>query len=224
MNRTELTEAFEEAKDPEKAEKMAAYMKDQFPFFGIQATERRKISGPLFTSWQVMKKPVDWAFVHELWLMPEREYQYVAMDLLKRVEKKLGRGDAEELKTLIETKSWWDTVDGLASGPVGRLVKTDRETVKEMDAWVTDANLWVRRTAILHQLSYKDATDEARLFAYCRRHAEDPAFFIAKAIGWALREYAKTNPEAVRDFVNATPLRPLSRREALKHIGSASDA
>ncbi|ADI00145.1 DNA alkylation repair protein [Salisediminibacterium selenitireducens] len=224
MNLTELTNAFEQVKDPHKAEKMAAYMKNQFPFFGVQATERRQITGPLFTSWQVTKKPVDWGFIHELWMMPEREYQYVAMDLLKRMEKKLGPGDLEELKTLIGTKSWWDTVDGLASGPVGRIVKAYPEAVDVMDAWVTDEDLWVRRTAILHQLSYKADTDEDRLLTYCRRHAEDPAFFIAKAIGWALREYGKTNPEAVRDFVHATPLRPLSRREALKHIGSESEA
>src|SRR5262249_25589456 len=121
---------------------------------------------------------------------------------------------------LITTKSWWDTVDTLASDTVGPMVRNHPELLSTMDEWVRDDNLWIARTAILHQLSYKEDTDADRLFRYCLAQAGHRDFFIRKAIGWALRQYAHTNPEAVRAFLagHGDLLSPLSVREAGKHL------
>jgi 3-methyladenine DNA glycosylase AlkD len=122
---------------------------------------------------------------------------------------------------LVSTVPWWDTVDALASHVVGGLVAADPKLTSDMDAWIEDDDPWVARTALLHQLRHKETTDTERLFAYCVRQSGHPDFFIRKAIGWCLREYAKTDPEAVRDFVarERGRLAPLSVREALKNIG-----
>jgi 3-methyladenine DNA glycosylase AlkD len=124
------------------------------------------------------------------------------------------------VQELITTKSWWDTVDTLAAHTVGPLVAAYPGLVDTMDAWVTDANMWLVRTAILHQLRYKERTDAERLFRYCTVQASHRDFFVRKAIGWALRDYARTDPEAVRRYVeeHRSILAPLSVREASKHL------
>jgi 3-methyladenine DNA glycosylase AlkD len=121
---------------------------------------------------------------------------------------------------LIVTRSWWDTVDALAAHLVGSLVRRHPGLVSTMDEWIDDDNLWVIRTALLHQLTYREATDHVRLFDYCLRQAHHRDFFIRKAIGWALRSYARTAPDDVRRFVgrHEPVLAPLSVREALKHL------
>src|SRR5262249_32295364 len=123
-------------------------------------------------------------------------------------------------RTLITTKSWWDTVDELAAHVVGPLVAADQVLALTMDEWAYDADLWLSRTAILYQNRYREATDARRLLRYCADQAEHPDFFVRKAIGWALREYAKTDPEAVRTFVasHRGTLSGLSTREALRNI------
>lgn len=122
------------------------------------------------------------------------------------------------------TTSWWDTVDLLAAHVVGTLVAADPRLGADMDVWIADEDLWVARTALLHQLRYKERTDTDRLFAHCLRRSAHPDFFIRKAIGWALREYAKTDPAAVRAFVTRERdrLAPLTVREALKNIGDTA--
>lgn len=122
---------------------------------------------------------------------------------------------------LITTVPWWDTVDALAVHVVGPLVAADPALAATMDAWIADDDLWVARAALLHQLRYRERTDTERLFAYCLRRSGHPDFFVRKAIGWALREYAKTDPDAVREFLARERGRfaPLTVREALKNIG-----
>jgi 3-methyladenine DNA glycosylase AlkD len=124
------------------------------------------------------------------------------------------------LRWCVTHKSWWDTVDALAHS-VGALVLRHPELQDEMDVWIADDDLWVARVAIIHQLGAKQATDTDRLFGYCTTRASHPDFFIRKAIGWALREYSKTDPDAVRQYVAGMggKLSSLSRREALKRIG-----
>lgn len=218
MNIAQIKQSLEEIKDLERAIGMAKYMKNQFPFLGIQSPERRKAVAPLFKEAKVYKGPIDWQLIHKLWEMDEREYQYVAIDYLKRAKKCFTPDDLKSLKQLIMTKSWWDTVDIIASHLVGYIVKTYPQCASIIDEWIDDSDMWVRRSAILHQLSFKEDTDEEKLFTYCKKHAHDKEFFIAKAIGWALREYAKTNSKAVVQFVENTPLQNLSKREALKHM------
>jgi 3-methyladenine DNA glycosylase AlkD len=160
------------------------------------------------------------AVAHACWARPEREYQYFACAYLRRY---VAAGSAQLLPTLRDlatTKSWWDTVDTLAAHTVGPLVAAHPVLVPVMDEWSADENLWLVRTAILHQLRYKERTDTARLFRYCARQAGHRDFFVRKAIGWALREYARTDPDAVRSFVDdhRASLSPLSVREATRHL------
>jgi len=196
---------------------MASYMRDQFAFLGISSAPRRVAYRAALVGLARPNANELASVSRTLWEMPEREYQYAACDLLAANAKSLGPEFLVVAKELVETKSWWDTVDGLAAHVVGAIVLNHRGMELEMDLWVEDPNLWVRRTAILHQLTYKSRTDTERLFGYCLARAGEPNFFIRKAIGWALREYSKTDEVAVRSFVeaNAGVLSPLSQREAL---------
>jgi 3-methyladenine DNA glycosylase AlkD len=215
-----LVSGYGAARDPGQATAMRAYLRDQFPFLGIRMARRRELSrqvlSPLTAPTENDLKEIALA----CWQLPEREYQYFACDLLRR-HARIGTPDLlVTVRTLIVEKSWWDTVDALAVHVVGPIVARHPATVSTMDAWSADENLWLARTAILHQLTYKAGTDPARLFRYCSALAGHRDFFIRKAIGWALREYAKTDPAAVRQFVavQRARLAPLSVREALKNI------
>jgi 3-methyladenine DNA glycosylase AlkD len=201
--------------DAGRARGMAAYMKDQFAFFGIQTPPRRLATLAILRAYP--GDPVEAA--RELWALPEREYQYVAVDLLRQHHKRLKRSDLPALEGLVQEKSWWDSVDGLAVS-IGKLVAREPDLVKRMDALIDAPDFWLRRIALLHQLDRKEKTDTARLFDYCLRCADEREFFIRKAIGWALRQYARTDPLAVRDFLDAhrERLSGLSFREAAKHL------
>jgi 3-methyladenine DNA glycosylase AlkD len=146
--------------------------------------------------------------------------QYVAADALRRHQRKLEPGHLLALSELIVSKPWWDTVDDLATHAVGPLVRRHPELSAVMDEWIGSENIWLARTAILHQLLWKADTDAGRLFAYADRRAADSDFFIRKALGWALRQYARVDPEAVRSYVGSRRdrLSALTRREALKHL------
>lgn len=201
----------------ETAGPMEAYMKNQFPFLGIKTPLRRELSKRLYKEHGI---PQNWEeAVRQLWALREREYQYVALDLLDRVKKRFTPGHVELAEALITSKSWWDTVDYLASHTVGTLFRLHPSLIEDYnDRWLEGENMWLWRTALLFQLSYKEKTDEELLFKNIRFCAGSKEFFIQKAIGWSLREYAKTNPDAVRHFIEMTPLVGLSRREALKHF------
>lgn len=201
--------------DPSKASGMAAYMKGKFAFLGIQTPQRRQACQPLIRAF--VGDPLDAA--QSLWAMAEREYQYVAVDLLRRESKRLDGNYLPALEELVQCKSWWDSVDGLAV-TIGSIVLREAELGRRMDALIASPNMWLRRVALLHQLEWKANTDEGRLFDYCRRCAEEKEFFIRKAIGWALRQYARTSPEAVRQFLasHREKLSGLSFREASKHL------
>ncbi|HTJ71635.1 MAG TPA: DNA alkylation repair protein [Actinospica sp.] len=209
------------AADAERAAAQRAYMRDQFPYLGIPTPERRRLSKAALKSVGTGKKPTTDECVElalHCWELPEREFRYFAIDYLVANVKYCDSTLLPTVRTMLTTDSWWDTIDPLATRVVGPLVTADPALVGTMDAWVRDENMWVARTAILHQLHYKAATDEKRLFSYCTIQAAHPDFFIRKAIGWALREYAYTAPDAVREFISRTELSPLSVREASKHL------
>ncbi|AUH53007.1 DNA alkylation repair protein [Chromobacterium sp. ATCC 53434] len=215
---TELRALLSAAADPARAPAMRAYMRGQFDFLGVAAPLRRRAAGAWIRSHDAAG-PDGWlALAEALWRQPEREFHYVALDLLARHAAALPASALPRLLALATANAWWDTVDGLAAWAVGPLVRSRRELQADMDGLAGDADFWLRRVAILHQLYWKRETDAARLFRYCGANAADPEFFIRKAIGWALREYGYTDAEAVRSFVAATALSPLSRREALKRI------
>lgn len=221
MSSTEqlIREALEPLGDPERAIKMAAYTKDHFAYFGVMAGPRRQAQRRFLNL--ATKGPIEdvWLAVAECWDQPEREFQYVGADLLRKNAQRLSPNDLPRVRHLIETKPWWDTVDSLATHVVGVIVKR-HDLGHVMDEWIDSQDFWVARTAILHQLFYKGDTDADRLFEYCHRRAADTEFFIRKALGWALRQYARIDPEGVKAFVeeNADELSGLTKREALKHV------
>ena len=221
MDIDELRRALEAVADPERVEPMTRYMRDQFRFLGVSSPVLRTTVKPVLTAAGDVSGDELVAFVDRCWDQPEREFQYVGTLLLRRWVRHLEPGHLEDLERYITTNSWWDTVDSLAAWSVGPLVRANPELRAVMDDWIDDENIWLARTAILHQLSYKGETDADRLFRYAMARAGDTEFFIRKAIGWALRQYARQEPERVRAFVeaNRNELSGLTVREALKHLG-----
>ncbi|GHH28515.1 DNA alkylation repair protein [Streptomyces lanatus] len=217
-----LVAAYGPAADPERAVSMRAYMKDVAPFLGLTTPARRALSRTVLQGTPRPDEADCTAIALRCWELPEREYHYFAVDYLRRHVTRCSSGFLPVTRHLITTVPWWDTVDLLAAHVVGGLVAADPKLTADMDAWIADDDLWVARTALLHQLRYKEQTDTGRLFAYCLRQSGHPDFFIRKAIGWCLREYAKTDADAVRDFLAGERGRfaPLSVREALKNIGA----
>ncbi|WP_282034707.1 DNA alkylation repair protein [Metabacillus indicus] len=213
----DLRKLFREHADAEKAHLMSAYMRGQFQFFGIRSPERKELTK------QFLRKHGNPASLEDailkLWAFEERELQYAAVDILERNKKQLCGKDMVWLKTAITTESWWDTVDLIASNIIGPLVKKEPSLRERyLDEWAESENIWLVRTAILHQLKYKANTDEAWLYRVISQNSSSKEFFIQKAIGWALREYSKTAPASVKAFAENHPLAPLSRREGLKYV------
>lgn len=206
---------------PEKAPEMAAYMKMQFIFLGCTAGDRRTASKPLISAAKQMDPGELLGLAARLWAEPEREFHYVGIDVVRAGAKNLRQQDLGQIRSFIEATPWWDTVDSLAIHTVGTMVANTPSLVESMDEWIESTNIWIVRSALLHQLMYKERTDTNRLFSYCIMHMESTEFFVRKAIGWALRQHARTNPDAVRSFVttNEDSLSGLSKREALKNIG-----
>ena len=210
---------FESHRNPADSVSMQKYMKNHFPFLGIRAPERKQLLKPLMKDIGFLENEQIRPFITELWELPEREYQYVAVEYLVKYKKKLIETDIDLLEYLIVNKSWWDTVDLIASHLVGSLLLKYPNFINERgDDWVNSDNMWLKRTMILFQLKYKNQTNETLLFSIIDQTAHINEFFIQKAIGWALREYSKTNPEAVVHFIESRELSNLSKREGLKWI------
>lgn len=214
-----LRAAFAHHTDAANASIMAAYMKHVAPFFGIKAPLRRalvKEHKHLYGPPPLDELP---AIVRSAFACPEREMHHTAVDLLVAHARRLGPEHLPFLEELITTKSWWDTVDALAVNGVGVVLRRHpREIARWNKRWIRSADKWLVRTAILFQNRWKDDTDRALLFANIERQAGHPDFFVRKAIGWALRQLAFTDPEAVRTFVRTHALAPLSVHEAMKHL------
>jgi 3-methyladenine DNA glycosylase AlkD len=213
-----LRRDLEAVADATSAPPMAAYMKHRFEFMGIKAAPRRVATRSTMTRARRASGDELVAFARDCWNEPEREFQYVGADVLNANVARLESRHLADVEGLITAKSWWDTVDGLAAWCVGGLVRVDRTLTIEMDRWIDADDIWLARSAILHQLRWGHDTDVVRLFDYTLRRAGDTEFFIRKAIGWALRQYARTDPDAVRTFVTTHEFSGLTRREALKHL------
>ena len=215
-----LVAIYPAAADPARAAPMRSYMRDQFDFLGIRSTEQRALARQVLSGLANPDENELRTVALACWALPHREYQYFACDWLRRHARIASPDFLDTARRLVVTKSWWDTVDALAAHVVGPLVSWHPDLLSTMDDWSRHEDMWLVRTAILHQLRYGEATDAARLFRYCTAQAEHRNFFVRKAIGWALREYAKTAPDAVSVYVRAHERRlsPLSVREALKNL------
>ena len=218
MKLLDLITDLEENRNELLAESMSKYMQDKFRFLGVRGATRTEIYKKYFPDAR-KTKTIDWDFVENCWNKEEREFQYVVVYYLKAMQKFLKREDISRLKYLIVTKSWWDTVDLLAK-VVGSLIIRIEGYDQIMLEWSKDSNIWLRRVAILYQLSLKDKVDKQVLDEILVNNLGDSEFFINKAIGWALRDYSKYNPEWVREFIkkNKDNMANLSIREASKYI------
>ncbi|WP_428910164.1 DNA alkylation repair protein [Niallia sp. Krafla_26] len=216
---TQLKFHFERHRDFAKAEPMAKYMKNNYPFLGIKKPERTQLLRLFYAQTGILKEPFDPKWVRVLWAQEEREYHYAALDYLEKSQKKLDGTHISLMEELITTNSWWDTVDTIATKLVGGIARKSPEVILDrIEGWAYGEHLWLRRTAILFQLKYKGQTDESLLYRYIEQNADSKEFFIQKAIGWVLREYSKTNPESVRQFIESHPLAALSIREGSKYL------
>lgn len=222
MNTHELIPLYHSHANATMAEGMSRYMKYHFPFLGIQKPSRGKLEKHFIQTNKIHKFEVLKRIIKELWEQPEREFQYTAMELMLKSKIWKHRQALELLEYCLTHKSWWDTVDLLASrmvGPYFLIFPAQRD--ETIENWLNGENLWLNRTTLIFQLNYKLKTDEGLLFACIEKQVNSTEFFIRKAIGWALRQYARANPEAVLRFVDSHNLSPLSKREALKHFPKA---
>ena len=215
-----LIEGFESNRDPVRAGQMKKYLKGQFEFYGIPTPARRALMKAHFREYGLP----DWSHARDislqLWELEERECQHCLLDLLNRMKRNLSPADLPLLEILITTKSWWDTVDGLAGWLAGDLFSRHAELVPGTTRrWMDSGNLWLQRSCLLFQIKYRKETDADLLFRFIDELSQHRSFWIRKAIGWSLREYSKSDPFAVREYVDSHPgLSGLSRREALKVI------
>lgn len=218
MNLSEFKEIVKSYKNYENSISMEKYMKNNFLFLGIKAPIRREIEKEYFSILRT-NKSIDFNIVNDLWNEEFREFQYIATDYLNIMKKHLVFEDLYKLKLIIVQKSWWDSVDNFPR-LVGEISKNDKRVDEEMISWSKDENIWIRRVAILYQLGKKENTNTNVLQEIIFNNLGSNEFFINKAIGWALREYSKTNPEYVREIlrINGEKLAPLTIREASKYI------
>lgn len=215
---TKVVKVFLENTNEEDAKDMKRYMKDQFEFLGIRSTERKSLQKDFLGSLD-KNESINTVWVLQMWSYPHREFHYLAIDYLIKKKKVLLEEHMDLIELLIIAKSWWDTVDLIASNLVGELCKLYPNLVeKYVLKWAVSDNMWLRRTSILYQLKYKEFTDENTLDFIVRSNSGDKEFFIRKAIGWSLREYSKTNKEWVAEFISSNELSPLSVREASKYL------
>ena len=202
----------------ENAKNMNAYLKDNFEFLGVKTPLRRQLCKE-FLKGKSKEAFIDEALVKELWANEYREIQYIAIDYLIKQKKKLQREHVALIKDLIITKSWWDSVDLIASHLAGELGRKYPNLIEEYFLpWSESENLWLRRTAILYQLKYKENTDTDILEQVIKANLHQEEFFIRKAIGWSLREYSKSDQEWVREFIANNKLSKLSEKEASKYL------
>ncbi|MBK6521940.1 MAG: DNA alkylation repair protein [Sphingobacteriaceae bacterium] len=204
----------------QNAKAMKKYLLDQFEFIGLKKPQRAALCKPLFAE---VKPFITEKWILEtaalLWKKREREFHYVALDLFEKNKKLITPASFKTLKKMIVTNSWWDSVDGISSYAIAPLLLNYPKMKKEMERFAKHKNMWLNRVAIIHQILYKEKTDTKFLYKVCARHMHREEFFIRKAIGWALRQHAKTNRKEVYAFVekNKQKLSGLSYREALKH-------
>jgi 3-methyladenine DNA glycosylase AlkD len=217
---TDLENSLRSNSNREIAIPMENYMKNNFTFLGIKTDERRTI---FKTNYEKYKSEIKANFRNIAWELfnkKEREFHQCAIDLLvKEFKKNYVLEDIKLIENLIITNSWWDSVDVVAKYLLGGyLQQFPYETLKVIEYFSNSDNMWLNRSAILFQLSYKEKTNFDLLKSECEKHKESKEFFIQKAIGWALRDYSRFNPNSVTTYVNSTNLKPLSKREALRNI------
>lgn len=214
----QIEKAFEEKADIENAVKMSKYMRDKFKFYGLSTPNRKEIYKELLKA-EKKNGIVDWDFLDLCYENEHREFQYLVMDYLVAMQKFLKFDDVPHIKKYIKLKQWWDTIDGF-DRIVGNIAFVDKRINDLMLKWSVDEDFWIRRIAIDHQLCRKERTNTELLEQILVNNFGSNEFFINKAIGWSLRDYSKTNPEWVKEFLRKykDKMDKLSVKEASKYI------
>lgn len=212
-----IFEVFYENTNKEQAEPMAKYMRNLFPFLGLKKPERAALSKEFLKN-RRKDLEIDWEIISKCYSKEEREFQYLAIDYMDKVKDLFTPSDLYKIEEFIITKSWWDSVDAI--NPIVGYIAMKYSEVKEdiILNWVKSDNIWLKRIGIIFQLKYKENTDTEFLSKAILYNSNTDEFFINKAIGWALREYSKTNKEWVANFIEHNPLSKLSVREGSKYI------
>jgi 3-methyladenine DNA glycosylase AlkD len=216
----ELEKVFKEHQNPTKAKAMEAYMKNKFSFFGIPMPERRSLQKPFCDAFKTLAKKEQCEIIIELWTNKEREFHYATLDFMDTwKEKNYEMDDIQLLENMICSHTWWDSVDTIASKCVGKYFNHFPEQIQPIcKRWMLQDNFWLHRTCLLFQLTYKEKTNFELLENLIENCKENKEFFIQKAIGWSLRQYARIDPERVLDCVERQQLVGLAKREALRKI------
>jgi len=204
-----------EQRNPENQLPMEKYMRNQFPFLGIKTPERRVILK------EFLKEERDAFFLEDaeyLYSLPEREFKYAAIHLMEKFQKEWTSKELPRLLTMALTEPWWDTIDSFAPSIFGPMALREKEVKEKMRELIYEEDRWKKRISILFQLKYKNLMDEEHLTEAIVHNLHTREFFVDKAIGWILREYAKTSETFVREFMKREDLSALSRREAGKHL------
>ena len=215
-----ISEEFEKLKNEKEAVFMAKYMKNNFEFLGIHSKERKEAQKKVFkTIPKDEKEFIDFYFIDKCYDNKYREFQYASLDYLNSKKKYLNKNHIEKLKEYALTKSWWDSIDCL-DRIIGSIALRDESVNNILLEWSLSDNIWLRRIAIDHQLLRKDKTNTELLEKIIINNLNNKEFFINKAIGWSLRDYSKTNPDWVHDFVDRHKenMANLSIKEASKYI------
>ena len=214
----ELKQKLIENSNPDLAKQMEKYLRNKFKFYGLKSPERRKSYRDLIKAEKKNKK-IDWKLLDQAWSDSHREAQYFVCDYLISLEKYLTFEDIDQIFNYIKSKQWWDTIDSLIK-PIGKIGLRDERVNYLMLIRSKDNDFWVRRVAIEHQLLRKDKMNIELLEKILENNLNSSEFFINKAIGWALRDYSKTNPEWVREFIenHVSDMAPLSIKEGSKYL------
>lgn len=217
---SQLTATLNKHRNEENAAYMHEYMRGKFLYFGIKTKERREILKMVVAAHKAELKNDIRNIALQLYELPERELHLCAIELFeKELRKKYQEDDIDHIETLLTTNSWWDTVDFIAKQILGNyLLCFPNKVAAVVNRFTKSDHLWLNRSTLIFQLGYKQQTNQELLYNQCIHFKESEEFFIQKAIGWALREYGKTNPQSVLNFVNSTSLKPLSRKEAIRNI------
>lgn len=214
----EIKKAFESREDKENAESMSKYMRNRFDFYGIPTPKRKDVYSGFIKDERKLGK-IDWDFLDKCYEDNHREFQYLVYDYLLSMKKCVSYEDIPKIKKYIVNKSWWDTIDFLCK-VIGDIELRDSRVKDLMLEWSKDDNIWIKRTAIEHQLNLKDKTDVELLEKIIINCLGTGEFFVNKAIGWALREYSKTNSDWVKSFIDKykNQMNDLSIKEASKYL------
>lgn len=214
MELNELIRLLEDHRNEENQVGMVKYMRNQFPYLGIKTPQRRELVKEYMKELKVLSMEE----VKTLYNKPEREFKYVAIGILTKFQKNLSVENFDEIKELSLIEPWWDTIDSIGPLIYGPMALRDKEVKEKLRELIYADSIWLRRISILFQLKYKEKMDEKFLMEAILANSDTREFFLNKAIGWILREYSKTNPRFVREFIGNHKLSALSVKEGSKYI------